>query len=263
MSRPVVALVSDFGGRDHYAGTMKGVILGICPDATLVDISHEVPPHDIQSGALELQGSYRYFPDGTVFLTVVDPGVGSTRRALAASTGRYSFVGPDNGVLSLALDDSPSLQMVEISERLYARDKISRTFEGRDRFAPAAGWLAAGLEVAALGNTVTGYVRGVLPVPLIDSTGIAGSVVRVDRFGNLVTNINRTQLRRTASRKGMKIYVKGCRVSRLVETYADIVQDEVCALFDSNEYLEIAAWAASASDRLAIAVGATVRVDWR
>ncbi len=261
MPRPVVALLSDFGSRDHYAGTMKGVILSICPDVALVDISHDIPPHDIQRAALELGGAYRYFPDGTVFLAVVDPGVGSRRRALAAGTGRYRFVGPDNGVLSLVLEECPPTQVVEISERQYTRETVSRTFEGRDRFAPAAGWLAAGLELGALGSIVTDYVRCEFPVPLMHTNGVEGAVVRIDRFGNLITNITRAQLRRTDAHQGVEIHVGGYRVSRLVETYADIAQDEVCALFDSNEYLEIAAFSTSASDRLAVTVGAAVRVD--
>jgi len=263
MPRPIVALLSDFGSLDHYAGTMKAVILGICPDVTLVDISHDIPPHDVQRASLELGAAYRYFPDGTVFLVVVDPGVGSTRRALAASTEHHRFVGPDNGVLGLALEECPPTQVVELTERQYTRQRISRTFEGRDRFAPAAGWLAAGIELTALGRIVTDHARCELRAPLIERDGLEGSVVRVDRFGNLVTNINRAQLQRAGTGKGVKIYVGAHRVRRLVQTYSDIAQDEVCALFDSNEHLEIAAYAASAADRLAIEVGATVRVERR
>src|SRR6185436_3852780 len=134
MARPVVALLTDFGTRDHYAGTMKGVVLGICPDATLVDISHDVPPHDVLAGALELAATYRYFPQGTVFLVVVDPGVGAARRGIAIEAAEYKFVAPDNGVLTPILDDHAPKRMVELSERRYARPTVSRTFEGRDRF---------------------------------------------------------------------------------------------------------------------------------
>jgi S-adenosylmethionine hydrolase len=117
MGRPVIALLSDFGLRDHYAGTMKGVILGICPDATLVDITHDVPPHDVLAGALELAAAYRYFPVGTIFVAVVDPGVGSTRRGIAADAGEYKFVAPDNGVLTLVFDDHAPKRVVELTER--------------------------------------------------------------------------------------------------------------------------------------------------
>src|SRR6185503_12976493 len=120
MARPVIALLTDFGTRDHYAGTMKGVALGICPEAAFVDITHDITPHDVLGGALELAASYKYFPAGTVFLVVVDPGVGSQRRAIAADGGMYRFVAPDNGVLTLALRDTPTKRVVELTERRYA-----------------------------------------------------------------------------------------------------------------------------------------------
>ena len=139
MARPIVALLTDFGTRDHYAGTMKAVVLGVCPDATLVDIGHEIPPHDVVAGALELAASYRYFPAGTIFLVVVDPGVGSSRRGIAAAAGDWTFVTPDNGVLSAVFCETAPTRVVELTEAKYARPTVSRTFEGRDRFAPAAG----------------------------------------------------------------------------------------------------------------------------
>src|SRR5688572_21245968 len=123
---------------------MKGVVLSICPDVTFVDITHDIPAHDIRAGALELAASYRYFPSGTIFLVVVDPGVGSSRRGLAAEAGDFRFVAPDNGVLSIVLDEQPARRVVELTERRYARPTVSRTFEGRDRLAPAAAWLAKG-----------------------------------------------------------------------------------------------------------------------
>src|ERR1044071_5806596 len=134
MARPIIAFLTDFGTRDHYAGTMKGVALGICPEATLVDITHEIPAHDVLAGALELSASYKYFPTGTIFLVVVDPGVGSTRRGLAVESGDYKFVAPDNGVLTVVLDDHPARRVVELTDRRFARPTVSRTFEGRDRF---------------------------------------------------------------------------------------------------------------------------------
>ena len=151
--RPVIALLSDFGTRDHYVGSMKGVILGICPDVTLVDISHDVAPHDVLEGALELAASYRYFPAGTIFVVVVDPGVGSPRKGIAADTGDYRFVCPDNGLLTAVARETPPKKIVELTERRYGRPTVSRTFEGRDRFAPAAAWL------------VSSPARGKEPVP--------------------------------------------------------------------------------------------------
>src|SRR5437868_13096426 len=191
MARPVIALLTDFGTRDHYAGTMKGVALAICPDVTLVDISHDLPAHDVLSASLELAAAYKYFPPGTIFLVVVDPGVGSARRGIAADTGDYKFVAPDNGVLTSVLDEHPAKKVVELTERKYARPTVSRTFEGRDRFAPAAAWLAKGIDVAALGRPVGGIELLAIPQPSADEEQITGEVLRVDRFGKLVTNIDR------------------------------------------------------------------------
>src|SRR5688500_15509967 len=136
--RPVIALLSDFGTRDHYAGTMKGVMLGICPDATLVDITHDVPPHDVVDGALQLAAACRYFPAGTIFLAVVDPGVGSARRGLATEAGDYRFVAPDNGVLTAVLRELALKKIVELTDRRYSRTTVSRTFEGARQFATGA-----------------------------------------------------------------------------------------------------------------------------
>src|SRR4029453_18633947 len=181
MARPVIALLTDFGTRDHYAGTMKGVALSICPDITFVDISHDVPPHDVVAGALELAAAYKYFPAGTIFLVVVDPGVGSTRRGIAADSGDYKFVAPDNGVLTAVVDEHPLKRVVELTERRYARPTVSRTFEGRDRFAPAAAWLAKGIELVALGRAAGQIQRGRPPRAALHGARVAGQVLRVDR----------------------------------------------------------------------------------
>ena len=263
MARPVVALLSDFGTRDHYAGTMRGVILGICPDATLVDVTHDIRPHDIQAASLELAAACPYFPAGSVFLVVVDPGVGSARRGLAAETGAHRFVAPDNGVLTHVFEQTPPRQVVELTERRYARPTISRTFEGRDRFAPAAAWLARGMRLSALGRPLRDHVRLDLPALEVQEGAVAGSVVSVDRFGNAVTNVDRRCFERLAAAGGVDIEVGGCAVGRLVETYADIGSGEVCALFGSTEHLEFAANTASASERLDLKVGATVRITTR
>src|SRR5881409_773879 len=191
MARPVIALLTDFGTRDHYAGTMKGVALGICPDATLVDISHDLPAHDVLCAALELAAAYKYFPAGTIFLVVVDPGVGSARRGIAAEAGDYKFVAPDNGVLTAVLDEHPPKRVVELTERKYARPTVSRTFEGRDRFAPAAAWLAKGAELSAFGRPAGAIHRVEIPQPASGPDRLTGEVLRVDRFGNLITNIDR------------------------------------------------------------------------
>ena len=261
MARPVIALLTDFGTRDHYAGTMKGVALGICPDATLVDITHDVPPHDVLAGALELAAAYKYFPSGTTFLVVVDPGVGSVRRGIAAEAGDHRFVAPDNGVLTAVFEEHPPRKVVELSERKYARASVSRTFEGRDRFAPAAAWLAKGIELAALGRSAGAVHRLEIPKPSLDdqSGAIRGEVLRVDRFGNLVTNIDRKTFDRLSG-VPLEIRVGTHPVARVVTTYADAGVGEVCALFGSTDHLEIAANGDSAAAHLALGRGAPVTV---
>jgi S-adenosylmethionine hydrolase len=258
--RPIIALLTDFGTQDHYAGTMKGVVLGICPDATLVDITHDIPPHDIVTGALELAASYKYFPVGTIFVAVVDPGVGSSRRGVAVDTGDYRLVAPDNGVLTQVLRESPAKKIVELTERRYARPTVSRTFEGRDRFAPAAAWLAKGTQFPALGRPVQDIHRLDIPIPGVETDAINGEVLRVDRFGNLVTNIDRKTVERLGQGSAITIDASGKRIERLVATYAELPADGVGALFGSTDHLELAAPSASAAERLSLTRGAQVTV---
>ena len=267
MARPVIALLTDFGTRDHYAGTMKGVALGICSDATLVDISHDLPAHDILAAALELAAAYKYFPAGTVFLVVIDPGVGSTRRGIAAESGDYKFVAPDNGVLTAVLDEHAPKKVVELSERRYARPTVSRTFEGRDRFAPAAAWLAKGIELAALGRPAGAIQRIDIPkAEVTDERGILirGQVLRVDRFGNLITNIDRRTFERVSGAPGnIDVRVGLHVISKVVSTYSDVGAGDVCALFGSTDHLEVAANGASASAALDLGRGAPVHISRR
>jgi S-adenosylmethionine hydrolase len=242
MARPLVAFLSDFGTRDHYAGTLKAVVLSVCPDASLVDIGHEIPAHDVLAGALELAACYRYFPAGTIFLVVVDPGVGSSRRGIAAECGDYKFVAPDNGVLSAVFRELPPKKVVELTERKYARPTVSRTFEGRDRFAPAAGWLAKGIALVSLGRSITNFQTIDLPMPVVAAREITGEVVRVDRFGTIVI---------TAGSRD---------IARIVATYADAPAGELCALFGSTDHLEIAVNAGDAARTLGLTRGAQVQV---
>jgi S-adenosylmethionine hydrolase len=260
MGRPVVALLTDFGTRDHYAGTLKGVVLSVCPDATLVDIGHDVPAHDVLAGALELAACYRYFPNGTIFLVIVDPGVGSSRRGIAADIGDYRFVAPDNGVLSAVFQESPPKKVVELTERKYARPTVSRTFEGRDRFAPAAGHLAKGIALVSMGKSISNYHTIDLPRPSVSGTALEGQVVRVDRFGNLITNIDRKTFDRFAGGRAITIDTGGREIPRVVATYADAPARELCALFGSTDHLEIAINGGDAAAMLQLGRGAAARV---
>jgi S-adenosylmethionine hydrolase len=263
MSRPVLALLTDFGLHDHYVGSMKAAALTVCPDLTLVDITHDIAPHDVLDGALQLAAAYRYFPAGTVFVAVVDPGVGSARRGIAADCGDYRFVAPDNGLLSAVFLETAPKRVVELTERRYFRPTVSRTFEGRDRFAPAAAWLLKGIDLPALGRPVTSPVLLELRRPDQAGGELRGVILRADRFGNLLTNIDRKTLERFVASAPFGIQAGAHPVGRLVGTYADIGDDEVCALFGSTDYLELAARSARASDRLQLAPGASVTITHR
>jgi S-adenosyl-L-methionine hydrolase (adenosine-forming) len=261
MAKPIIALLSDFGTRDHYAGVMKGVILTITDEPRIIDVSHDLPAHDIGFAALELAATYRYFPAGTIFLVVVDPGVGTQRRGIAAEAGDWRFVAPDNGVLSGVFREAPPRRVVELTERRYARPTVSRTFEGRDRFAPAAAWLAKGVQLTALGRPITDYHLLDLPQPRLDDNVLSGVVVRVDRFGNVVTNLDRRTCEKLTGGAGdVQLTVRGQMIGRLVSTYADLAPGEIGALFGSTDHLECAAQAASAAERLGVAVGDPVEL---
>lgn len=261
MPRPIIALLTDFGTRDHYSGVMKGVVLGICPDVTLVDVSHDLPPHDVAFAAQELAATYKFFPAGTIFLVVVDPGVGTGRRGIAAEAGDRRFVAPDNGVLTSVFQDAPPKRVVELSERRYARPTVSRTFEGRDRFAPAAAFLAKGIHLEAFGRPVTDVHMLGLPVAEMNGSVLRGRVMRVDRFGNVVTNLDRRACEKVAGgQAGLQLSVNGRTIDRIVSTYADLAQGEIGALFGSTDHLECSAQSASAAERLGVSVGDLVEL---
>jgi len=255
-AQPIIALLTDFGLRDHYVGVMKGVALGICPDVTFVDLTHDIPAQDVLAGALELDAAYRYFPPGTIFLAVVDPGVGSARRAIAIDVGEFRCVGPDNGLFTVLVDRHPPKTAVELTDPRFARPVVSRTFEGRDRFAPAAAWLASGRSVSDLGRPAGTLVRLEIPRAQLSHDGAVGAVLRVDRFGNLITNLDQSVLDRVGA--DVAVEVAGHRVPRMVGTYAEAARGAICALVGSSGHLEIALNGGSAADALAAGRGTTV-----
>jgi S-adenosyl-L-methionine hydrolase (adenosine-forming) len=260
--RPIIALVTDFGLRDHYVGSMKGAILGICPEAAVVDITHEIPAHDVAAGASALVAACADFPQGTIFVAVVDPGVGSTRRGLAAEAGGYFFVAPDNGILSGVLAKLAPARVVELASDAYARAEISRTFEGRDRFGPAAAWLAAGVALEKFGPPVaqSALVQLATPTPTASASEIGGEVVRVDRFGNLITNVDRHAFDTVSMTRRMAVRI-GDRTVPVVATYADVPHGTLCSVFGSTNHLEIAANRASAASLLGLGAGARVVIS--
>lgn len=262
---PIVALLSDFGTQDHYVGAMKGAVLSVCPDAQLVDLVHDLPPHDVEAGAFALAAATSSFPPGTVFLAVVDPGVGTSRRGLAAQAGAHLFVAPDNGLLSLVLADHPAARVYELSNAHLFRPEVSSTFHGRDVFGPVAGHLARGLAIEDVGPLVTDARR--IPPPAIRR--LAGEeweaeVVHLDRFGNLTTNVSDRDLDDILGHFGgdptaVVVVVEGTVVP-LVRTYGEVAEGEGCALLGSSRRLEVAIHGGSAARLLGVARGAQVRI---
>ncbi len=258
---PTIALLTDFGLRDHYVGAMKGAILTVCPEATLVDIVHELPAHDVLAGALALEASFGAFPEGTVFLAVVDPGVGSARRPIAVEAGGRAFVAPDNGLLSLVLAVQPGARAHVITNPALARQEVSPVFHGRDLFGPAAARLARGLPIAEVGPAVSDLVRLELPPARRTRDGWLGQVLCVDRFGNLTTNLRDVDLETLGDPATGRLEVQaGGRLLPLVRTYADVTAGEPCALVGSGGRLEIAVNSGRADRVLALEQGAALVV---
>lgn len=252
MRRPVITLLTDFGTADHYVGAMKGVMLGIAPNANLVDISHEISPYAIAEAAYTLAQSWRCFPEGTVHLVVVDPGVGSARRPIAAECGRQFFVAPDNGVLTMAVGDGARVH--EITAARLFRHPVSRTFHGRDVFAPVAAHLASGVELPEVGPRVEDWVR-------LDSGTDEGRILKVDRFGNLITSFETENwLPRLAG--GFEMRVGNAVVSRLALSYAD-GGDGLFVIPGSAGFLEISARQASAAELTQAQACATIGLSLR
>lgn len=261
--RPIVTLTTDFGLNDHFVGTMKGVILNIVPDAEIVDICHTVQAFDILDGALALAHAYPYFPAGTVHLVVVDPGVGSARRPIVASSEEYNFVAPDNGVLSLMYAREERLSVRQITSDHYFLQPLSNTFHGRDIFAPVAAYLAKGVNHEKFGPEIADFVRFNAPKPkTVDEKTLRGVVLRVDRFGNLITNFAPEDVPALFQQPPapFKITIGKKEISTLRPNYAEAAAGEVFAIIGSMGYLEIAANRGAAAQLLGVGKGTEVLI---
>jgi S-adenosylmethionine hydrolase len=261
----VVALLTDFGHQDHYVGAVKGAVLVACPGASILDVGHEVPPHDVLSGAFALSACFRAFPPGTVFVAVVDPGVGSERRPLALQADGYFFVGPDNGIFTLVLEETSRARVHALTNQKLWGPRRSHTFHARDIIGPVAGHLAAGTPLAKVGPAVRDPLR--LPVPPVRQTAAGewtASVLHVDRFGNLTTTLGEGQLAAIldgseGDPNAFVVVVEGV-VMPLVQAYADVAEGEPCALVGSSGRLEVAVHRGNASRQLGAGRGAPVTV---
>jgi S-adenosylmethionine hydrolase/Zn-dependent protease len=260
MDKRSITLITDFGTRDGYVGVMKGVIAGINPDASVIDISHEVAPQDISEAAIILRDSYRYFPRGTIHLVVVDPGVGGSRRPIAVETPDYTFIGPDNGVFTPIYESGEVVRVTEITNRDIFLPYVSSTFHGRDVFAPAAAALSKGLPVPMFGPDITDYVRMKVSAPQVIGDIMLGEAAHIDNFGNIITNIDRDTFYGFAGEGGFHIEVKGRRVSELKKTYAEGESGELLALIGSSDRIEIAINQGNAAEALGAVKGCRVEV---
>jgi S-adenosyl-L-methionine hydrolase (adenosine-forming) len=251
----VITLLTDFGLDDAYVGALKGVLLGINPRARLVDLTHTVPPQDVRRAALHLEAAWRFFPLGTVHLAVVDPGVGTARHPIAVAAGGHYFVGPDNGLLGFCFD-LPGARGVVLANRRYHRRLVSRTFHGRDIFAPVAAHCSRGVRLTALGPVLRSPVRLPRPAPRRRGARVAGEVVVADRFGNLLTNLEGPELPGPVDRGVLRI--GGARVRGLAGTYAERPRGALGAVIDGSGRVEVFVREGNARRRLGIGPGAPV-----
>lgn len=257
----VITITTDFGLRDGFVGIMKGVIYGIAPEVKLVDISHTIVPQDIREGALTLWRAVPFFPAGTVHLYVVDPGVGTQRRALAGRLGEHYFVGPDNGLLTPLLRDAEQnnkpIEFVRLDNPKYWLPKISRTFHGRDIFAPSAAHLARGIPLSELGTPLDDPVRIELARPEKTENGWKAHITAIDVFGNLTTDLPASLLR---ERDRVIFRLRGAEVRGVTESYGHRQPGDLIAVVDSEDFLEIAVVNGNAAHRLEANVGDMVEV---
>jgi S-adenosylmethionine hydrolase len=256
VARPIITLTTDYGTNDHLVGTLKGVVLKICPDVTIVDISHDVTPYDLLDGALTIGSSYSYFPARTIHVVVVDPGVGTERRPLLVTGDSQYFVAPDNGVLSLVYEREENVLVRHANVEHYYLEPVSKTFHGRDVFAPVAAWLAKGAQASAMGEEITDYKKFAMPKPKPGEGSTKGVVLRVDSFGNIITNFRAEDLPAAAFESGSVQFTIGTHsITKFVDTFAKGNAGEAFAYIGSNGFVEIGINRGNAAKSLGIGRG--------
>lgn len=256
----IITMTTDFGTRDSYVATMKGVIYRINREVRVVDLTHEIKPQDLMEASLVLDGCYRFFPAGTVHLVVVDPGVGTKRRTIIVDTPEYIFVGPDNGVFSRIYASLPTHEVREITSKRFLLPQISDTFHGRDVFAPVAAHLSHGLASSEFGPIITDPVRRDPPEPVVWQDHITGEVIHIDSFGNIITNISRELFETVVGDRRFRISLSGRSIERLSRSYEDGERGHALALFGSFDRLEIAIGCGRADHRIGAGRGDPVQI---
>jgi len=260
LANAIITLTTDYGTNDHLVGTLKGVILKINPDVTIVDITHNVTAYDLLDGALTIGSAYSYFPSKTVHVVVVDPGVGTERRPLLVSAQNQYFIAPDNGVLSVIYEhEKESLIVRHANVEHYYLQPVSKTFHGRDIFAPVAAWLTKGWQTGSMGDEITDFKKFAIPRPKEADGALKGVVLRADAFGNLITNFRSEDFPESALAGGaIKLQVGNQAVTRLVETFAQGNNGEAIAYVGSSGYIEVGMNKGNASRTLTVGRGAPV-----
>jgi hypothetical protein len=253
----VIALLTDFGTLDYFVGAMKGAILSINETAQIVDITHEISPQQINSAGFTLRACYRNFPKKTIFVAVVDPGVGSNRRAILVETAGYYFIAPDNGLLGFIYNEEKNFKVCELTNEKFFAETVSRTFHGRDIFAPIAAHLSKGVSPAEFGAEIKDYIRLKTAAPVVISEReIEGEIVHVDRFGNLITNLRLFDL----PEDGFTLEIGGKTINKLQTFFAEGGKGELFMILGSAGFLEIAAFRDSAANLLRAKIGQKILV---
>lgn len=262
----IITLLTDFGSQDEYVGLMKGVILTINPSVTIVDISHQIDSQDIVQAAFSIHTAYRYFPEGSVHLIVVDPGVGTDRSLLAFEMRKHYFVAPDNGILTLLFNEDAATCLVRLTNSNFFLDTVSRTFHGRDIIAPVGAHISQGVDLHQLGDEITPanavWLEDIYP-RMTDTGEIAGTVVAVDHFGNLISNIDYqmlTQIEQTVHKNEIRIQIGSHTINGIYKTYDNVGPSTALGLFGSRGYLEVAVNRGNAARILKAGKGDAVRV---
>jgi S-adenosylmethionine hydrolase len=256
---PSITMITDFGSKDPFVGIMKGVILAINPAVRIIDLCHEIERHNVEEALYTLSYSYRYFPEGTIHLVVVDPGVGTERRPLLVESAKSCFLAPDNGVLSFLFARGEECVVRAITAKQYLRQPVSQTFHGRDIFAPAAAWLSMGVRPKKMGPEITDYQQLNIPQLLISEQGLRGEVIHVDRFGNLITNIQKKHLESLGT-GGFVAEIRGNQIHQFYRSYAENKSDTAGMIINSFDLLEIFCFMRSAQEKTGIKRGDRVHV---
>lgn len=262
LKRPIITLTSDFGYKDHYVSVMKAVILGILPEVRFIDISHDIEPQDIMAGAWVIKNAAFMYPPETIHLAVIDPGVGTSRKPIIARIKNQIFVGPDNGLFSLAAEGE-SYEVYELRNPEYRYEYLSNTFHGRDIFAPAAAHAGSGVELSQFGPTIDELTTYHWPKPISDAGGLQGWVVHIDYYGNLITNIPVSMTGDFKDNQDFKIYIGNTILKNIVRTFDEVPDGDPAALIGSSGMLEIVINKGNAAQMLSVIKGAPVSIVYQ